>query len=295
MSLSPYITETEVKDDGTVCIPFGESLVGKKIIINIQFLHYLLESRSINFIQDLLELPKNPNFTAADFGKKHNITRERVRQIFFKLYSIPYRAFDDAWRNKINKDVAEQDSCAPQMKKYDIESPADTTFSILKKVCDKYKLELEPSQNPDVSALINGFSVYFFANKHKKSFPTNDGTIEYYCFRLNKVGEADRRRGKKKIDKCFYAIAYDHMWDIFYVIPKNKLDNKAYLYLRAFNSLDEALTSNHKYSAYIEKWMPIKAASKEEQMEAKKYYLRNTFHGEELNKKLEELENEKQG
>jgi hypothetical protein len=41
--------------------------------------------------------------------------------------------------------------------------------------------------------------------------------------------------------------------------------------------------------------MPIKAASKEEQMEAKKYYLRNTFHGEELNKKLEELENEKQG
>lgn len=166
------------------------------------------------FLDDLERCRENPFWNLVDVARKYGISRERVRQLYKRVYKEPYRPTQKGLTQNKNEDI----SCSndPRNKVYYYTNGstagkgAHAELNFLQR-CLENNLNVEIPCDSSVDLIVNGYLVDVKYREEPKVSSQGCKT-RYFNYRIT----------KEQIDRAEFFACYHPIEDSFFIIPNIK-------------------------------------------------------------------------
>lgn len=162
-----------------------------------------------SFLVDIEKIKDGLRFVTLDsVGKKYNLTRERVRQIFFVIYGCGVRSI----KKRIDLKTCKHDPRikVAEFKEGIIKQGAVAELKFFKKCCE-LGFDVKPECGRTIDQNVNGYKVEIKASYSSRR--TSEGQItKHHHYSLS----------SKQIELADFFACYHFISDSFFIIPKNK-------------------------------------------------------------------------
>ena len=204
------------------------------------------------FLDDLHALETRPFFTLTDFGNKYGLSRERIRQIYFKLSRKNFRAV----RGKKSRKIREETKSLGCVN--------DPRYKFAEYKCGKNNVRKgAKAEKLFYDECINrGFLVSILCDRGI-DIKVNGYLIDVKsCYKSRLLPGAKTKRmyfafSEKQRDEADFLVCYSHELGCFYIIPKKEFLSGG-LSLSIPIKEDGYHNCKNRYKQYKEAWHLLK-------------------------------------
>lgn len=213
----------------------------------------IIKKYGIEFINDLYALKERPFWNLTEMGKKYDLSRERIRQIFKLFTKEPYRKYQKMKTKKIMQDIFSMgNGCDPRHrldlgKKYSTMNQGQV-YAIER--AKQFGLELRAHFIKE-----NRRYRYFIANGYKIKIRTSSSLV--FTNSYDKTGCHHFKTSSKDFKYCdfFIFVCIDNNLGKFFIVPKLAMD-KSEIYISA--SIKNHWLAKNKFYEYEDRWNLLK-------------------------------------
>jgi len=215
-------------------------------------------------VSDIKNLMEGDNgSTLSSVGKKHGLSRERIRQLFESIHGFKYTVAvkakgERADRRAYEKRILHRDPRykVENYKKYSLKYKGAETEKKVFDICVALHYDIQPFPSHTIDLVINGYRVEI-KSSHQTCFTRKSGRTSLYHFSL--------KESQKHAD---FIICHAVPVNKFFIIPKAQYPTSGELYLpsinkREWNTGTSIRSVESKYYKYLEAWHLLKPQPQE--------------------------------